>query len=59
MLGKSSEFVVGGICAIPTLKIARFSAFLSLAESPVYLFISIVGAAVLGMFLVGLSPCCG
>lgn len=50
---------MGGICAISTLKIARFSAFLSLAESPVYLFISIVGAAVLGMFLVGLSPCRG
>lgn len=62
VLGKSFAFVGGGICAIQTLKTAHdalLSAFHSLAESSVYLFISIVGVAVLGIFLVGLSSCLG
>lgn len=58
-LGKRSGFAVGEICAIQTLKIAHFSASLSLAESSVYLFISIVGAAVLGCSLLTRHPVLG
>lgn len=54
--------VGGGICAIQTAKIAHdalLTAFYSLAESSSYLFISTMGAAVLGIFFVGLSSCLG
>jgi len=54
--------VGGGVWATQTLKIARdalLPAFRGLAESSACLFVSVVGAAVLGIFLVGLSSCLG